>query len=102
LEAAVGSAASRASSASATSDPAVIERIFNAGVDVFRLNFSHGVHEDHRKRYDTLRALEEKTGRPIAVLADLQGPKLRVGRVEVGLRQLHHERIENKAVVHEQ
>jgi pyruvate kinase len=72
----------------ATSDPAVIERIFMAGVDVFRLNFSHGAHEDHRQRYDTLRALEEKTGRPIAVLADLQGPKLRVGTFKAGSAML--------------
>ncbi|MBI3505219.1 MAG: pyruvate kinase [Proteobacteria bacterium] len=68
----------------ATSDPAIIEKIFKAGVDVFRLNFSHGSHDDHRARYDTLRELEEKTGRPIAILADLQGPKLRVGTFKNG------------------
>jgi len=50
-----------------------------AGVDVFRLNFSHGTQDDHRARLKTVRALEKKTGRPIGVMADLQGPKLRLG-----------------------
>ncbi|WP_326541205.1 pyruvate kinase [Pseudorhodoferax sp.] len=63
----------------ASSDPAVIRQLFLAGVDVFRLNFSHGSHADHRERFQTLRALELETGRPIGILADLQGPKLRVG-----------------------
>jgi len=72
----------------ATSDPKTIEAIFKAGADVFRLNFSHGAHESHRKSYDLLRALEKKTGRPIAVLADLQGPKLRVGTFKNGKAML--------------
>ena len=63
----------------ASSDPAVVRQLFLAGVDVFRLNFSHGSHADHAQRFKTLRALEQETGRPIAILADLQGPKLRVG-----------------------
>ena len=63
----------------ASSTPEVIEALFRAGVDMFRLNFSHGIHEEHRERYEIIRALEKKTGRPIAILADLQGPKLRVG-----------------------
>ena len=46
---------------------------------MFRLNFSHGTHEDHKKRYDLIRAIEQEVGRPIGVLVDLQGPKLRVG-----------------------
>jgi pyruvate kinase len=50
-----------------------------AGVDVFRLNFSHGTHEDHANSYANIRAAEAQTGRPIGVLADLQGPKLRLG-----------------------
>lgn len=61
-----------------------IGELVEAGADVFRLNFSHGVHEDHRRRYDTIRKLEEKVGRPIGVLMDLQGPKLRVGEFENG------------------
>ena len=74
----------------ASSDPAVIEQLFLAGVDVFRLNFSHGVAGDHRARVATLRAIEQKHGRPIAILADLQGPKLRVGTFEGGPVQLQN------------
>ena len=56
-----------------------IEALFRAGADVFRFNFSHGAHEEHRRRYDIVRDLEQRAGKPIAVLADLQGPKLRIG-----------------------
>jgi pyruvate kinase len=56
-----------------------IEALFRAGVDVFRLNFSHGKQEDHRTVCDTIRAIEKSVGRPICVMADMQGPKLRVG-----------------------
>lgn len=63
----------------ATSDLQTITELFDAGVDVFRLNFSHGSHEDHRRRYEIVREVERLSGRPIAVLADMQGPKLRVG-----------------------
>src|SRR5215208_1572763 len=62
----------------------MIRALFEAGADVFRFNFSHGSHEEHQKRYDIVRAIEQETGRPIAVLADLQGPKLRVGRLAEG------------------
>jgi pyruvate kinase len=62
-----------------SSTPETIEALFRAGVDMFRLNFSHGIHQEHRERYDIIRALEKNIGRPIAILADLQGPKLRVG-----------------------
>jgi pyruvate kinase len=58
--------------------------LFRAGVDVFRLNFSHGTHEDHRARIQAIRALEKRAGRPIAILMDLQGPKLRVGAFDGG------------------
>lgn len=63
----------------ASSQPDVVRQLFLAGVDVFRLNFSHGSPDDHRARFAVLRALELETGRPIGILADLQGPKLRVG-----------------------
>ena len=63
----------------ASSSPELIRQLFMTGVDVFRLNFSHGSHADHAERFKFLRALEAETGRPIAILADLQGPKLRVG-----------------------
>jgi pyruvate kinase len=72
----------------ASSTPEVIRSLFEAGADVFRLNFSHGTHEDHRKRYDIIRAVERETGRPIGVLADLQGPKLRLGTFAEGRVQL--------------
>ncbi|MDE2166475.1 MAG: pyruvate kinase [Alphaproteobacteria bacterium] len=63
----------------ATASPDKIAALFEAGVDVFRLNFSHGAQADHKARFETVRALERTTGRPIGVMADLQGPKLRVG-----------------------
>lgn len=68
----------------ASSDVTVIRALFEAGADVFRLNFSHGTHEDHRQRYDAVRRVEAELGRPIAVLADLQGPKLRIGTFVAG------------------
>jgi pyruvate kinase len=57
----------------------MIEKLFIAGADVFRLNFSHGSYEDHQYRLDCIRTIEKKYNRPIAILSDLQGPKLRVG-----------------------
>lgn len=63
----------------ASSDAETIRELFHAGVDVFRLNFSHGSVDDHAARMRILRALEAESGRPIGVIADLQGPKLRVG-----------------------
>ena len=63
----------------ASADRATIEALVNAGADVFRLNFSHGTHADHKQRLDLIRAIENDLGKPIGVLLDLQGPKLRVG-----------------------
>ena len=63
----------------ASSDHATIRALFDAGADVFRLNMSHGDHSGQKARYDIIRQVQAETGRPIAVLADLQGPKLRVG-----------------------
>jgi pyruvate kinase len=62
-----------------TADAEAIGALFEAGVDVFRLNFSHGAHEQHRDRLRMIRELERHTNRPIAVMMDLQGPKLRIG-----------------------
>jgi pyruvate kinase len=56
-----------------------IEALFNAGADVFRLNFSHGTHDDHQRRLNIIRSIEKDAGRQIGVLLDLQGPKLRIG-----------------------
>lgn len=62
----------------------VIERLFLAGADVFRLNFSHGTHENKKQIYKIIRQLEAKYHRPIGILADLQGPKLRIGTFKDG------------------
>ncbi|HUW79380.1 MAG TPA: pyruvate kinase, partial [Acidocella sp.] len=61
---------------------------FQAGADMFRLNFSHGTQEDHATRIEMIRSLEKKFGRPIGILADVQGPKLRVGQFQSGRVQL--------------
>jgi pyruvate kinase len=61
-----------------------IGAIADAGVDVFRFNFSHGSHDDHAERFRVVRELEAERGRPIGTLIDLQGPKLRIGRFEGG------------------
>jgi pyruvate kinase len=68
----------------ASADHAIIARLFAAGVDVFRLNFSHGAHEDHRARLEMIRQVESETGRPIAIMGDMQGPKLRIGTFKDG------------------
>jgi len=67
-----------------SSAPDQIRSLFEAGVDVFRLNFSHGTHDDHRARFAAIRRVESATGRPIGILADLQGPKLRLGTFAEG------------------
>jgi pyruvate kinase len=63
----------------ASSEKQVVEELFKQGVDVFRLNLSHGTHEEIRNRYRIIREVEKKFERPISILADLQGPKLRCG-----------------------
>src|SRR6266436_6361391 len=65
-----------------------IRALFEAGVDVFRLNFSHGTHDEHRARFEEIRAVEAEVGRPIGILADLQGPKLRLGNFAGGKARL--------------
>ena len=65
-----------------------LRALFEAGADVFRLNFSHGTQDDHRQRVDLLRALEKEYKHPIAVLMDLQGPKLRLGTFAKGPMEL--------------
>ena len=72
----------------ASTSEAAIRELFVAGADVFRLNFSHGVADDHRQRLEIIRALESQTGRPIGVVLDLQGPKLRIGCFEHGRVEL--------------
>ncbi|MCF1707787.1 pyruvate kinase [Tabrizicola sp. J26] len=72
----------------ASSDETTIRALFEAGADVFRLNMSHGTHDDIRGRHTIIRKIEADTGRPIAILADLQGPKLRVGVFANGSEEL--------------
>ncbi len=64
----------------ATDKPGVLEGLFEAGVDVVRMNFSHGIAQDHIDRANAIRKLSEKTGRRVGILADLQGPKIRIAR----------------------
>ncbi|MBF0353809.1 MAG: pyruvate kinase [Alphaproteobacteria bacterium] len=68
----------------ASGTPEKIAALFRAGADVFRLNMSHGSHEEHRARLNVIRRLEEEMGRPIGILLDLQGPKLRIGDFSQG------------------
>jgi pyruvate kinase len=72
----------------ASSDYHTIRRLFEAGADVFRLNMSHGSHDDIRARHAIIRRIEDETDRPIGILADLQGPKLRVGTFARGSEDL--------------
>src|SRR3954470_24703343 len=68
----------------ASSSPEMLHALFLAGVDTFRLNFSHGTQEDHAKVHASIRALEKDLGRPIGIMQDLQGPKIRVGTLAGG------------------
>ncbi len=68
----------------ATDAPGVLEKLFEAGVDVVRLNFSHGQAEDHRCRARKVRELTEELGRHVGILADLQGPKIRISSFRTG------------------
>lgn len=72
----------------ASNTPEKLKELFLAGVDVFRLNFSHGSHEDHAKVHAAIRALEKEVGRPIGILQDLQGPKIRIGTLVNGKEEL--------------
>ncbi len=68
--------------------PETLRALFLAGADVFRLNFSHGTHDDHARVHAAIRALEQSVERPIGILQDLQGPKIRIGTVKDGRLQL--------------
>src|SRR5438034_7113471 len=68
----------------ASSDAATLERMIRAGVDVVRLNFSHGTAQDHENRAALVKGLASKLGRTVAILCDLQGPKIRVGKFKDG------------------
>ncbi|MEL6238301.1 MAG: pyruvate kinase [Pseudomonadota bacterium] len=74
----------------ASRSPEMLRRLFRAGADAFRVNMSHGTHEDHAKAIAAIRAMEKEFARPIAILADLQGPKLRVGEFVGGKAVIRH------------
>jgi pyruvate kinase len=79
-----------------------IRALHDAGADAFRLNFSHGEHIEHKNRFDIIRELEREIGRPIAILADLQGPKIRIGDLAeepVLLESGAQFRLDNKATL---
>ena len=71
-----------------SSDPQILEQMLQAGVDVVRLNFSHGKAEDHQARAQAVREAALRVGRPVGILADLQGPKIRVGKFARGRVEL--------------
>ena len=72
----------------ATAQRSAIADLFRAGADVFRINMSHASHDDMRERVQMIRSLEHEFGRPIAILLDLQGPKLRIGLFKEGAVEL--------------
>ena len=72
----------------ASSDESTIQKLVEVGVNVFRLNFSHGSQDEQRKRLELIRQVESRIGRPIGVLLDLQGPKLRIGTFANGKVEL--------------
>ena len=72
----------------ATDDPKVLDKIIEAGVDVVRINFSHGTAEEHLSRAEKLRSRARAFGRQVGVLADLQGPKIRIERFRDGSIEL--------------
>ncbi len=74
----------------ASRSPEMLRRLFRAGADAFRVNMSHGSHKDHAAAIASIRALEKEFARPIAILADLQGPKLRVGEFAGGKAVIRH------------
>jgi pyruvate kinase len=71
-----------------SSDPGVIRQLIESGMDVARLNFSHGSHESHRATFEAVRHVSKAVGRPVAVMQDLQGPRIRLGRIRDGGQEL--------------
>src|ERR671936_1718629 len=70
----------------ACSSPELLDALVEAGMDAARLNLSHGTHEDHSTRAALVREAEERAGRPLALIGDLQGPKFRVGELTAPLK----------------
>jgi len=74
----------------ASSAPDTLRLLHDVGVNAFRLNFSHGSHDDHARSVKAIRAVQTQTGNPITIVADMQGPKLRVGEFADGQIELHY------------
>ena len=72
----------------ASANPETLEQMIRAGMNVARLNFSHGDHDYHRQVYNLVRELSKDLKTPVSILQDLQGPKIRVGRFEQGSIEL--------------
>ena len=72
-----------------TDDPETLRALIDAGLDVARLNFSHGTHDEHKRRIEMVRAEAKRAGRTIPILQDLQGPKIRLGEIKDGGILLH-------------
>jgi len=68
----------------ACQDVETLEKMVRAGMNVARLNFSHGTYENHEMLIKNIREVEKKTGEPVAILQDLQGPKIRIGEMPEG------------------
>ena len=68
----------------ATDSEKMIEKMVLAGMNVARINFSHGTHEEHKKTIDKIKAVRERTGRPVAIMLDTKGPEIRLGKFEGG------------------
>jgi pyruvate kinase len=77
----------------ASDSPAVIEALIRAGMNIARLNFSHGTHEQHSKRIATIREVAMQAGMPVGILQDLQGPKIRVGKLTSPVRLIVDEEV---------
>ena len=72
----------------ATDDPKIMERLMRSGMNVARLNFSHGTHEEQQRRIDGLKAAREKLNLPVALMLDTKGPEIRIGDMKDGGVQL--------------
>ncbi|KAA3620245.1 MAG: pyruvate kinase [Calditrichaeota bacterium] len=72
----------------ATESEEMIGQLIDAGMNVARINFSHGTHEEHKAKIHTIRSISEEKGKPVAILQDLSGPKIRIGKIEKGV-ELH-------------
>lgn len=78
----------------ASAEPSILEQLINSGMDVARLNFSHGTHDSHRAAIASIRAAAERLHRPVAIMQDLQGPRIRVGDLEgAGVEVVAEQRI---------